>query len=55
MLTAQQQTSTPMLVTPTLDREALAELADEVTHRFEQAVREGVRRGLQLARDGDDT
>ncbi|MEU4221980.1 hypothetical protein [Actinoplanes sp. NPDC026623] len=42
-----------MLVTPTLDREALAELADEVTRRFEAAVREGVRRGLQLPRDGD--
>jgi hypothetical protein len=42
-----------MLVTPTLDRAALEELADEVTARFEAAVSEGIRRGLELPRAGD--
>ncbi|HEX8629092.1 MAG TPA: hypothetical protein VF755_13065 [Catenuloplanes sp.] len=48
MATAEPTPSTPMLVTPTLDREALEELADEVTQLFERAVAEGVRRGLEL-------
>lgn len=45
--------SASMLITPTLDRAALEELADEVTARFEAAVAEGIRRGLELPRDGD--
>lgn len=45
--------SAVMLVTPSLDRAALEELADEVTARIEAAVAEGIRRGLELPRTGD--
>lgn len=51
MASADQPARACMLVTPTLDRAAMRELADEVTELVERAVREGIRRGgVDLAR-----